>query len=357
MGLTVPARPPVRSEAFLDVASMPSGTPAVATSGQPIATYGANSAGPTISGGRLTFTPQGASITAAYTNVLLARDGVKIGARFRLAAGGATGSACVAFFASPVSGGAIPNSPVHLTSTLSGWSFGVWSGGSWSLLASGSYATALTAGADYVMEATVDKPSATCVIRLPDGTFKSVTDSRIASLSARYACWESYVNTSGDAVASFDSCWADSEPSVATSALPVAAPLILPRRSYAMVYAPTGVSLSVGASSAAVDSTNFTLPVTPAGTKMLVTVQIYLTVSTSTRYFMNMKAGSVETGDIEAFLGVPAYGLITVSGLITGLTAGSAVTIIPWHWRTTSGVSALGDAPNARRWSIVATDV
>jgi len=103
----------------------------------------------------------------------------------------------------------IPDATCHMTVTDTAWAFGVFVNGVLVQLATDSFASALaTDGTIYNLEVVIEGTTAT--IHLPDGTTRTVTDARVSSGIAKFACFEVYQNNSAtDPRPMFKSVFAD----------------------------------------------------------------------------------------------------------------------------------------------------
>lgn len=346
-------------EVGCDFSTKADGSPVAVDSGQTwtLANNSATGSAPIISSGRLTFAPSAAP-AAAYTQTQLKGAGTRIGARFRLGTKTtANGGACLIFWAAAITGPPIvvPDSPCHFVTTHTGWTYGVWSGGSMTAVKSGTYATALTDDTDYTAEVVIDRKTSTAYISLPDGSRASCSHALIGSVAGTWACWESYKGATTDAIASFDLAWADS---VRTDQVLTAKTLGDLHRNYGMQHAPaSAATYAAPGSLASIDATNLKLAFTPAGTKVLVTIQLFLESSTGfylVRPFTTNGVGG-QTGVVVNGAIVP--GTYTYTSVLSGLTAGVPDVLVPQHFAATGSVTAKADGPNGKICAISISDI
>jgi hypothetical protein len=164
--------------------------------------------GPRVSGGALVADlPQ--TEAATYLNQDLGAPVRRLGAEFTFGPGAADGSLCLAAWS-----GALPpppgplDAPCHLVVTPDHWIYGLAVQGQLVPLVTQAYARAVPQdGTPLRVEVTLAGSTASC--RLPDGSTRTVTDGRIASIPGLVPCWEFYRDAPGDAEVRLRRTWAD----------------------------------------------------------------------------------------------------------------------------------------------------
>lgn len=315
--------------------------------------------GPIVTNGKLTSsTPTSAG--AGYAQVELSTTITKVGGRFTFSTKSTdAGSAVFIAWADDVGVNwpNIPDSPCHLAITPTNAIYGVWSGGVFTQLIDWTFDTALTCdGATvYTVEVFIDKATSTATCFLPDGSVRTITDSRI-DVDAKWACWEYFRIANTDPLAAFTEIWASNRSFDNDGLVKWAGnlPVLLTK---ATTYAPaTNQDKAVTTSPAAVDSTNLKLSITgPPSGKILIKLCGYLSMSGSTRVFWAVTSGATTYATTNV-VGQQFTGLVTMEYLITGLTYNLPYVFIWNHFALANSTATfLLDAPNGYTATMVAT--
>lgn len=302
--------------------------------------------GLSIISGKLTNTAASADASAGYAQYTLANNVKRIGADFTFSAGGAiAGSAVLVVWQTPIVDGipAVPDSPLHLAITPTGYDYGTWTAGSLTSRGNGTFATALTQDSATVYHAEVVLIGTSAILLLPDGSVRTITHAAIGTEAGPVACFEVYQGTaSTDARASFLSVWADDADyrpgqlgvDDLNRALAYERLIMLPTCVY---YAPgSNLSVTIPASEASVDATNLavTFPVPPSG-KVKVTLTAYL-ITGADQILWSVRSGST-TYNTQTVLNGALNGMVTYESVLTGLTPLSAYSLAWRHWGVAGG--------------------
>jgi hypothetical protein len=183
--------------------------PAVGDEGRPfVVTLSGPDRGPRVTGSALVADLPQAN-AATYLNQDLGAQVRRIGAEFAFGPGTANGSLCLAAWS-----GALPPppgpiaAPCHFVLTPDHWIYGVALQGRVIQLANRPYGRTLPQdGTPLRVDLTIAGGTATC--HLPDGSTRTVTDPRIASIPGTVPCWEFYRDGAGDAEVRLRRTWAD----------------------------------------------------------------------------------------------------------------------------------------------------
>jgi len=214
---------------FADTANISSGAPSTFTSGQTSSTVlnGGTGCNFAVENGYLTLAnplPSTGGSVAYFLSPTLGATVTHIGGRFSFTNSSGVftyagsldpnGTFCIAVTNAVLNLSSMPDMSVHFYTTPYNWAFGVWSGadtgnGGFISLATGSYsfAAGMISGFPYEMECWLS--GTTAYLRLPDGSFISVTDSRISSYGGDFAYWEAYTTGSTNSVPAISHLWAN----------------------------------------------------------------------------------------------------------------------------------------------------
>lgn len=169
---------------------------------------------PTVVAGKLT-NAASAGAAASYSNIDMEAKVTRIGGRFTLGASGGShqGSAVLVIWDRPM-GGAVPNSPCHLTIADTTWEYDKWVEGVGATpLASGTFPAPLaTDGTGHTAEVFIDGNTAT--VKLPDGAggfvwLPPITDPAIGGVGPVAGFEVFQANAATDCKAAWVAVWAD----------------------------------------------------------------------------------------------------------------------------------------------------
>ena len=200
-----------RAEAWVDWTARPDGTPTALDSGHALAlyrnSYGAGADFRVVSG-VLRNIADTADLAYSYAEVHLSDNVSRIGVEWVIQAGGGSPILCV--WKSHITDiNTIPDAPCHLQIGKTEWKFGVFTGNVLTDILTGTYGAPLAEGV--TLRAEVYLIGDTAWILLPDNTWHTVTDSRIATNAGEYPCWEvGTLDASTAPCAHITRMWADS---------------------------------------------------------------------------------------------------------------------------------------------------
>jgi hypothetical protein len=154
-------------------------------------------------GGKLTNTRVTAGVAAGYATANVGKNVTRIGGKFTLSSASAVLAFCV-WQRNLETPNFIPPTGCHVVVTPTGWSYGYPS-----VIASGSFNTALVTDGVTVSQFDIAISGSTATLTLPDGTQQQVTDASISALAGPYACFEVYQNNAAtDGKSAFVSVYA-----------------------------------------------------------------------------------------------------------------------------------------------------
>ena len=201
-----------RAEAWVDWSARPDGTPTALDSGHTLTlsrnSYGAGADFRVLSG-TLCNIADTAALAYSYAEVQLAEAVSRIGVEWVIQAGGGSPILCVWKAHLVDTYPTIPDASCHLQIGKTEWKFGVFNDNVLTDILTGTYAAALPEGV--TLRAEVYLIGSTAFILLPDNTWHTVTDSRIATNAGDFPCWEvGTIDASTAPCAKLVRCWADS---------------------------------------------------------------------------------------------------------------------------------------------------
>jgi hypothetical protein len=290
------------------------------------------SAEPTVVSGKLTTTKSTGAV-ASYAQIQMANEIDTIGARWTFGSQTTTnGVVALVAFAADVDANwpTIPNAPCHLVCGVTTAGLDVWSGGSSTNLVTWTFDTALATDGTTVhtMWVVLDKLNGTAYVYLPDGSLRTVSDSRIKTLSGKYATFEVFRLATTDTTAAFTEVWASDQ---GHSELPrakwEAARDVA--RARTVKYAPaTNQDKVIATSSADLDATNLKITgfIAPPSGKCLVEFNGIIAMSGSTRVFFSADFSGANYGTTNV-ISQQYSGAVSYQHLVTGLTAGQSYDI------------------------------
>jgi hypothetical protein len=169
------------------------------TGGTAVINHTTNGGGRLINGDSTSTTASSIYRTAAAANTTS-----YMAEEFDFGSAGSTNGGCVTlacWAATPPSSAGVltsppPDSPCHCDFFLDQFQFGVFQGGSLTILFIYSYDTIFATNKYQYAEIGIDKAGATVAIRAPDGTVWSVSHSQIGAVTAPYATHETYSTNS-----------------------------------------------------------------------------------------------------------------------------------------------------------------
>lgn len=151
-------------------------------------------------------------VGAAYGQLSLGQPVWQQGAEFVFETG-STSTGAITLLVADTPAMDLNNIACHFTVNPTNWVYEVRQGsGSLIQLASGAFATPLTADGQTVYRLSVTFLGSSAFINLPDGQVAIVTDSRIASYNQGHCMWESITNASTDKMAAINRVWATTTP-------------------------------------------------------------------------------------------------------------------------------------------------
>lgn len=288
-----------------------------------------STARPTVVSGKLTKAGGVGAPAAGYATVAAGNEVQRIGAKFVFSSYTTdNGSAVLIDWASDIAGTfpTVPDSACHLAIKPTGWVYGVWSGGSFTQVADGTFVTELTADgvSEYTCEVFLDRPNATAYLVLPDRSVVTVEHATIGTAGGGFPGWEYFQQDTTDTLVGFTQVWADSTvPALDLAA--VRALTTIPVAPITAMYAPASNDDVVVPTGGLTDMDATNLSITyhhPAGfTKVKVELDAYVEMTGSTRVLWAFREGGTPFGG-RSVIGQQWTGLVHYEHVRSGMTAG-----------------------------------